>query len=102
MSATSSNDEQTLFSGLGQLLKDYQQKPVNKYVSQEFQDYGYRLAMELDDEAHKSLYIKMAKTVDRGILESARSFVIDSQAKSKAKLFMWKVKQLRAAKKAQT
>lgn len=85
---------------LGNILGMYQPKPKNKYVSREFQDYGYRLAMELGDEPHKSLYIRLAKTVDRGILETARSFVIDSQAKSKAKLFMWKLKELRDAKKS--
>ncbi|MEO8581531.1 MAG: hypothetical protein ABI425_03015 [Patescibacteria group bacterium] len=83
---------------LGSLLQKYQPKEKNKYVSREFQDYGYRLAMELGDEGHKSLYIRLAKTVERGLLESARSFVIDSQAKSKAKLFMWKLKELKAAK----
>ena len=83
---------------VGSILKKYQPKEKNKYVSREFQDFGYRLAMELEDESHKSLYIRLAKTVERGLLESARSFVIDSQAKSKAKLFMWKLKELRAAK----
>jgi hypothetical protein len=84
-------------SSVGSLLKNYQPKPKNKYVSREFQDYGYRLAMELDDHAHASLYIRLAKTVNRGLLETARRFVIDSQAKSKAKLFMWKLKELRAS-----
>jgi hypothetical protein len=85
---------------LGNLLQQYQPKPKNKYVSREFQDYGYRLAMELGDEAHKSLYIRLAKTQERGLLEAARSFAIDSQARSKAKLFMWKLKELRAQKQA--
>ncbi len=80
---------------LGSLLKQYQPKEKNKYVSREFQDFGYRLAMTLNDEAHKSLYIRLAKTVERGTLEAALRFVIDSQAKSKAKLFMWKLKKLR-------
>lgn len=86
-------------TSLGNLLQKYQPKEKNKHISREFQDYGFRLAMELNDEAHKSLYIRLAKTVERGILDSARSFVIDSQAKSKAKLFMWKMKELRALKK---
>jgi len=33
-----------------------------RYVSREFQDFGYRLAEELGDLRHKSLYIKLAKT----------------------------------------
>ena len=67
------------------------------YITQEFQDYGYRLAVELDDLKHKSLYMRLAKQLDRSILERARSFIKDAAAKSKAKLFMWKVKQLRQA-----
>lgn len=82
-------------SSLGNLLKNYQPKKVNKYVSREFQDYGYRLAMELDDPSHASMYIRLAQKEDRGLLESARSFVIDSKARSKGRLFMWKLKQLK-------
>lgn len=65
------------------------------HITREFQDYGYRLAVELDDLAHKSLYIKMAKTIDRKILESARTFVVDANARNRARLFMWKVKELK-------
>jgi hypothetical protein len=65
------------------------------FISQEFQDYGYRLAVELDDLPHKSLYMKLAKTADRKILEAARTFVLDANARSKARLFMWKVKELK-------
>lgn len=68
---------------------------ANKYVSREFQDWGYRLAMELDDEAHKSLYIKLAKNEDRAVLEAARRFAIDSSADKRGALFMWKLKELR-------
>ena len=92
---TSTPGNQLGFSALGDLVKSYAPKKKNVYVSREFQDYGYRLAAELDDIAHKSLYIRLAKTVERGLLERARSFVIDSQARSKAKLFMWKLKELR-------
>ncbi|HAV15037.1 MAG TPA: hypothetical protein DCX25_01790 [Candidatus Pacebacteria bacterium] len=67
-------------------------------ISREFQDFGYRLSRELNDEAHTSLYIKMAKTVDRSILEQARSFVLDANARSKGKLFMWKVAEIRRAR----
>ena len=44
----------------------------------------------------------MAKDIDRGILDQALSFVADSQAKSKARLFMWKVKQLTVEQKQAT
>lgn len=72
------------------------------YITQEFQDYGYRLAVALNDMAHKSLYIRMAKNYSRGLLENALSFVADSNAKSKARLFMWKVKQLKKELKPAT
>lgn len=64
-------------------------------ISREWQDFAYRLALELDDLAHTSLYMKMCKDYPRGVLEEARSFVADSNAKSKGKLFMWKVKEIR-------
>lgn len=87
------------FRPIGDLLNKYALEDKGGYITQEFQDYGYRLAVALDDMKHKSLYIKMAKTIDRGILEKARSFVSDaSSAKSKARLFMWKVKQLKNEK----
>lgn len=69
---------------------------VPHYISQEFQDYGYRLAMDLGDAKHKALYIKMAKEQDRYLLEKARQYVIDyPKAKSKGKLFMWALSKLK-------
>lgn len=68
---------------------------TDKYISREFQSYGVHLADELNDSAHKSLYIKMAKTVHRSILEKALSFCADSNARNKGALFMWKVQQLK-------
>lgn len=84
------------FTSIDSLLQNYQVKESKGYITQEFQDFGYRLAVELDDLEHKSLYIKMAKSVSRGILERALSFVSDADsAKSKARLFMWKVSELK-------
>jgi hypothetical protein len=80
---------------LKQILEEKEKTGRNKYVSREYQDYGYRLAMELDDEKHKSLYIKLAKEVDRAILEKCRTFALDSNASKKGALFMWKLKSLR-------
>ena len=80
---------------VGQILKNFD--PVkDKYVSREFQTFGLYLAEALDDPKHRSLYIKLAKTVHRSILEKALSFVIDSGAKKKGALFMWKLKKLKA------
>lgn len=68
----------------------------DKYVSREFQSYGYHLAETLDDMKHKSLYMRLAKTVPRAILERALSFVSDAKVKNKGALFMWKLKTLGA------
>ncbi len=87
------------FASIQQLFQEYQLEDKGGYITREFQDFGYRLAVELDDLKHKSLYIKLAKTVNRAVLERALSFVADAAtAKSKAKLFMWKLKQLRQEK----
>lgn len=68
----------------------------DKYISFEFQKYGYELAKELGDLKNKSLYIKLAKETPRGLLESAKNFVKDAyNVKSGPKLFMWKLAQLR-------
>lgn len=69
-----------------------------KYVKKEFQAYGLELAEELHDWKNKSLYIKLAKETPRNLLERARNFVKDQseeEIKSRARLFMWKLKQLR-------
>ena len=71
----------------------------NKYVSREFQDYGYRLAEDMGDVKHASLYIKLAKDYPRAWLEMAKNFVSDADnVRSKPKLFMWKLKQIKDEK----
>lgn len=73
-----------------------------KYIKNEFQAYGLQLAEELDDWKNRSLYIRLAKKIDRKILETARYFVKDhspSQVRSLAKLFMWKLKELKTNSK---
>lgn len=85
---------------LGSILKNFD--PVkDKYISREFQKYGMYLAEELGDIKHKALYIKLAKTTHRSLLERTLSFVKDANARSKAKLFMWKLKQLKSEGKSQ-
>lgn len=77
------------------VLKDFDSLK-NKYISREFQDYGYRLAEDLSDLGHKTLYIKLAKTQPRKLLEEAHNFVKDaSNVRSRAKLFMWKLNELK-------
>lgn len=80
---------------LKDILKDFDWDK-KKYISREFQDYGYRLAEELGDLPHKALYIKLAKEMPRPILEQARNYVKDaSTCRSRARLFMWKLNELK-------
>lgn len=77
-----------------QILKSFD-PTKDKYISREFQSYGVYLSEELDDYKHKSLYIKLAKETHRSILEKALSFAVDSGARNKGALFMWKLAQLK-------
>jgi len=82
-----------------QSIKDILKKfdPMkDRYISREFQSFGVYLSQKLGDEKRKSLYIRFAKTIYRPILEEALRFVIDANARNKAALFMWKLKQLGA------
>jgi len=66
----------------------------DKYISREYQSFGVHLAEKLEDTRRKSLYIKLAKTLPRPILEQALRFVVDSHARKKGALFMWKLKEM--------
>lgn len=72
---------------------------TDKYISREFQNFGIHLADELDDYKHRGLYIKLAKTIHRSVLEKALTFAVDSKATNKGALFMWKLKELRKVEK---
>lgn len=79
-------------------LGDIQSKKIvlDKYISREFQKYGYDLAIELGEPEKASLYIKLAKETPRGLLETARAFVKDAtNVRSKGRLYLWKLKQLK-------
>lgn len=93
------NKKKKDFSKISDLLKNINLEE-DKFISREFQKYGYDLAEELNDLKHKSLYIKLAKETPRGLLETARNFVKDAQnVKSKGRLFMWKLSELKKEKK---
>ena len=68
--------------------------PEDKYISREFQTFGMYLTEKLQDPKRKSLYMKFAKTLPRPALQKALKFVIDSRARNKAALFMWKLKEM--------
>ena len=87
------------FSTIGDVLKKFD-SDKDKYISREFQKYGYDLAEELGDLKNTSLYIKLAKETPRGLIEVARNFIKDAyQVKSKPALFIWKLTQLKKESK---
>lgn len=81
---------------IGQIITEIKNPDRPKNLSREFQVYGVYLAESLDDTKHYSLYIKFAKQHNRGLLEEALSYTKGyTNAKSKAKIFMWKLNQLK-------
>lgn len=66
-----------------------------KRISREWQDYAYRLAIALDDTVHTAIYMRVVKNTPRDLVEKAKSFVMDAGARSKGKMFMWKLKQIK-------
>ena len=85
---------------LKRILKSYQiDEDKQRRISREWQDYAYRLALELEDLEHKAIYMRLAKNEDRSLLEEVSIFVRGANAKNKGGLFMWKLKQLREERK---
>jgi hypothetical protein len=83
---------------VGKILKNFNPSK-DKYISRDFQVYGIWLAEELNDYKNRGMWIKLAKTNHRPVLEQAYSFVKDSTADNKIGLFLWKLKQLKTQKK---
>jgi hypothetical protein len=67
----------------------------DKYISRDFQAFGIYLAEEMEDYKNRSMWIRLAKTNHRSILEKALSFVKDSNADNKIALFLWKMKKIK-------
>lgn len=81
---------------IAKVIAETKHKDRPKNISHEFQFYGCFLAESLDDTKHYGLYIKLAKNEPRQMLEEALNFTKGYYgAKSKAKVFMWKLKELR-------
>lgn len=73
-----------------------EQEKSRRYVHHEFQDYAYRLASDLGDLQHKAIYMRLAKTVPRTLLEQAAAFALGYfHEKNKGKIFMWKLQEIR-------
>lgn len=83
---------------IGKIIDEVKHKDRPKNLSKEFQVYGVYLAESLEDTKHYSLYIKLAKELPRAMLEEALSYTkAYYSAKNKAKVFMWRLQQLRKA-----
>lgn len=80
---------------ISQILKRISDNDSGKYLSQEWQLFAYKLANGLDDTKRMSMYMKLAKTTKREILQKAWDFVKESNPRSKSRLFLWKVGQLK-------
>lgn len=80
-------------------LSEIKFKNRPKNISHEFQFYGCYLAESLDDTKRYSLYIKLAKTENRALLEEALNYTKGYyNAKNKGKVFMWKLSELKKAR----
>jgi len=91
-------NKQNKFRSLNDILEGF--NPLkDRYISREFQKYGYDLAQDLGDLRNRSLYIKLAKEEPREVLEKIKYDVLESKVGNKKKLFMWKVGQYRWQKK---
>lgn len=91
----------TSLKKLSDLFANLDLEKRGKYISKEFQAYGLMLAEELNDWKNKSLYIKLAKNTPRETLDKARYFVKDQpkeKVRNRARLFMWKLKQVKEEK----
>lgn len=82
-----------------QILKNFN-PAQDKYISRDFQAFGIHLAEEMDDYKHRGMWIKLAKTNHRSVLEACLSFTKDSTADNKIGLFLWKLKQIKNQAKA--
>lgn len=84
------------------IIESTQHHARPKNITTEFQLYGVYICEQLGDLERYSLYIKLAKTVNRAILEEALTFTKGyTNAKNKARVFMWKLKQLRTEQNEQ-
>ncbi len=84
------------FSTAAEVLHNRLIQRKERLLYYEYQSYGNYLAEKLNDQAHASLYFKLAKEVDRSLLEQALDFVRGAaNVKNKAGLFMWKLEGLK-------
>ncbi len=70
-------------------------KLSKRRAAHEFQAYAYKLASDLNDLANLKIYLRLARSIDRVILERVYSFVADITEENKGPLYLWKLKQVR-------
>lgn len=82
---------------IAKVIAETKFKDRPKNIAHEFQFYGCFLAESLGDTKHYGLYIKLAKNLPRPMLEEALNFTKGYYgAKSKSRVFMWKLQQLKS------
>jgi hypothetical protein len=68
---------------------------IRSGIHEEFQDYAYRLAHQLGDLDHKSIYFRISKSYPRAVIQDAASFALTyTNVPNKGKLFMWRLREL--------
>lgn len=83
-------------ASLHDILQRYKLKEKNSSITQEFQDFGYRLAREMGEPHRKGMYIRLAKTEKRWHLERARYIVLETpKVRNKGRLFLWTLNKLK-------
>lgn len=71
----------------------FEQVVKKKRYTKDYQYFGVWLAQNLGDEKNIPLYIRLAKTQQKGLLEGALSYVKDyPNARSRGHLFLWYLK----------
>lgn len=92
-------------TSLFDILNTKELKTDGKYISQEFQDFAYRMAMAITEPSDRktiSMCMRLAKKHPRARLERALQFVKDANARNKVALFLWKVKEFEKEEKDQS
>jgi hypothetical protein len=68
---------------------------TKRHAAHEFQAFAYKIAADFNDLENLRIYLSVLKNCERIIVEKAYSYTIDSRSENKAKVFFWKIKQLR-------
>ncbi len=79
------------------ILQTHEIKKGGKYISQEFQDFAYRVAMAITEPSDRKtigMCMRLVQKHPRARIERALQFVQDANARNKVGLFLWKVQEL--------